>query len=314
MTFNTVFSLLTLSLSAAAVQLQSGAAAFTNAGIQGCISAAENVDGEALVIHNCNTEALANQDFTLNFFTKESAGPQLIKVFGDKCIDVTGGVNADGTKLQIWTCDSTNPNQQWTSVADFTLRWGSTNKCIDLTNGKITDSNQLQIYTCGTNNGNQKWLGAPNPDNVQVAPIVGGPVGGPSDPSHCIVATSNTDGAEVAIVDCLENAANLNTIFLGGNTTWSYPIAPLSGQYKIFDDKCLDVPNGSTANGVKLQIWTCAAGNTNQLFQNKGHQIVWSGQNKCVDLTNGNVTSGNQIQLWDCAADLSNLNQDWSGE
>ncbi|KAJ7735980.1 ricin B lectin domain-containing protein [Mycena metata] len=163
----TLFTFLTLSLSAAAVQLQSGTAAFVNAGIQGCISAAENADGEPLVIHNCNTEALANQDFTLNFFTKESAGPQLIKVFGDKCIDVVNGVNADGTKLQIWTCDSTNANQQWTSVSDFTLRWGSTDKCIDLTDGKITDGNQLQIYTCSTNNGNQKWLGAPNPDNVE---------------------------------------------------------------------------------------------------------------------------------------------------
>ncbi|KAJ7735979.1 ricin B lectin domain-containing protein, partial [Mycena metata] len=114
----------------------------------------------------------------------------------------------------------------------------------------------------------------------------------------CIVAASNTDGAEVAIIDCGTNSAAL-------------PSAPLAGQYKIFDDKCLDVPNGSTANGVKLQIWTCAAGNTNQLFQNTNNKIIWSGQNKCLDLTNGNSTSGNQIQLWDCASDLSNLNQDW---
>jgi hypothetical protein len=59
------------------------------------------------------------------------------------------------------------------------------------------------------------------------------------------------------------------------------------------------VPNGSTANGVKLQIWTCTAGNTNQIF--KVHaglsQIEWNGKGKCLDLTNGNSTSGNPVRF-----------------
>ncbi|KAJ7163010.1 ricin B lectin domain-containing protein, partial [Mycena filopes] len=126
-----------------------------------CISVPDNADGAPLVIHDCNTEALVNQDWSLSFFDKQSAGPQPITVFGNKCIDVTGGVNADGTKLQIWTCVAGSKNQQWTSVSDFTLQWSGTNKCIDLTGGSITDGTQLQIYTCATNNANQKWLGAP---------------------------------------------------------------------------------------------------------------------------------------------------------
>ncbi|KAJ7865539.1 ricin B lectin domain-containing protein, partial [Mycena leptocephala] len=129
-----------------------------------CIAAAENADGEPLIIHDCNTEDLVNQDWQVSFFTRQNAGPQQIKVFGDKCIDVTGGVNADGTKLQIWTCDEGNTNQQWTSVTDSTFQWSGTNKCIDLTDGKITDGNVLQIYTCDSANSNQKWGGDPNPD------------------------------------------------------------------------------------------------------------------------------------------------------
>ncbi|KAJ7726815.1 hypothetical protein DFH07DRAFT_234705 [Mycena maculata] len=81
-----------------------------------------------------------------------------------------------------------------------------------------------------------------------------------------------------------------------GNITWLVPVAPLTGSITTFSDKCLDVPNGSTENGVKLQIWTCAEGNTNQMFQNHIGQIEWSGTGKCIDLTNGNSTSGNPVR------------------
>ncbi|KAJ6600672.1 ricin B lectin domain-containing protein, partial [Mycena sp. CBHHK59/15] len=128
-----------------------------NAGIQGCISAPDNANGAPLVIHDCNTETRTNQDWQLSFFDRQNAGPQPITIFGDKCIDVTGGVNADGTKLQIWTCSVGNTNQQWISVTDFTFQWSGTDKCIDLTGGSITDGNVLQIWTCGSNNSNQKW-------------------------------------------------------------------------------------------------------------------------------------------------------------
>ncbi|KAJ7305538.1 ricin B lectin domain-containing protein, partial [Mycena albidolilacea] len=132
-----------------------------NAGIQGCIAVADNADGEPLTIHNCNTENLANQDWDVAFYTRQPAGPQQIKIFGDKCIDVKDGVDADGTKLQIWSCVQGSKNQQWISLTDSTFQWSGTNKCIDLSDGKITDGNVLQLWTCDSNNSNQKWFGAP---------------------------------------------------------------------------------------------------------------------------------------------------------
>jgi hypothetical protein len=144
----------------------------------------------------------------------------------------------------------------------------------------------------------------------------------------CVGATSNNDGAAVVLLGCGVDNAGPN--FPNGNFTWTAPIAPLAGQVKTFDNKCLDVPNGSTANGVKLQIWTCADGNTNQLFQAHGRQFQWKGTGKCLDLTDGNSTIGNpvriffrfvpssctefllqQIQMWDCAVPDNNMNQDW---
>ncbi|KAJ6493497.1 ricin B lectin domain-containing protein [Mycena vulgaris] len=232
-------------------------------------------------------------------------------VFGDKCIDVTGGVNADGIKLQIWTCSEGNTNQLWTSLNDFTFQWSGTNKCIDLSDGKITDGNVLQIWTCGTGstgNQNQKWTGEPNPDTSDVDRIIGGSIAA-NETEHCITGASNADGAAVVLSDCDDTSS---TTIPGGNVTWTVPVTPLIGQIKTFDNKCLDVPNGSTANGVKLQLWTCTPGNTNQLFtvHTGVGQIEWSGKGKCFDFTDGRSTSGTPIQLWDCAGN-NNPNQDW---
>ncbi|KAJ6549060.1 ricin B lectin domain-containing protein [Mycena vulgaris] len=238
-------ALLAFSLSAAArVQIESRSSSFFNAGIQGCISAEDN--------------NVTPHDWEVSFFNKFEVVGEQIKVFGDKCIDVTGGVNADGTKLQIWTCDAANANQKWNSVQDETFQWTGTNKCIDLTDGKITDGNQLQIWTCDSNSANQGWSGGNN-----------------------------------------------------GNITWVYPKAPLSGTISTFNNKCLDVPNGSTANGVKLQIWTCAEGNTNQRFKVVSNQIQWVGTTKCLDLPGGSSTAKNPIQLWDCDTANANPNQKW---
>ncbi|KAJ7292525.1 ricin B lectin domain-containing protein [Mycena rebaudengoi] len=295
-----------LIVSATAFQIQSSNPAFFNAGIQGCISTPDNANGSPLVIHNCNTNTLANQDWQFSSFTRQDAGPQPIKIFGDKCIDVSGGVNADGTKLQVWSCTG-GPNQQWISKTDFTFQWSGTNKCIDLTDGKITDGSQLQLWTCDSNS-NQKWSAAANPSAERKAvQITGGDFSATGNGPFCIAAASDTDGAKVALVRCADTAS----VFAAGNVTWTVPTAPLTGQIKTFGNKCLDVPSGSTQNGVQLQIWTCAAGNPNQVFQDHRGQIEWKGTGKCLDLTGGNSTPGNPIQLWDCAVPDNNPNQDW---
>ncbi|KAJ6585663.1 ricin B lectin domain-containing protein [Mycena capillaripes] len=126
------------------------------------------------------------------------------------------------------------------------------------------------------------------------------------EPGNCLTATSNADGASVVIKACGTNATALNS--------WVVPNGGRAvGTLQIFGDKCLDVTNGANTDGTKLQIWTCAAGNTNQMWISAGSAdstITWSGTNKCIDVTNGNVTDGNQIQIWDC--DSTNQNQQWN--
>ncbi|KAF8993849.1 ricin B lectin domain-containing protein [Cyathus striatus] len=81
-------------------------------------------------------------------------------------------------------------------------------------------------------------------------------------------------------------------------------------------NKCLDVADGNSSNGVKLQVWTCVDGNANQQFQRTDPNVLalpedhisWMLHlNLCMDLTDGRLDNGNQIQLWECSS--SNPNQ-----
>ena len=73
---------------------------------------------------------------------------------GGKCVDITNGNSADGTPLQLYTCNGTAA-QSWTVVGDGTLR--ADGKCMDVRNGATTAGTVVQLYSC---NGTpaQSWL------------------------------------------------------------------------------------------------------------------------------------------------------------
>ncbi|CAK5270007.1 unnamed protein product [Mycena citricolor] len=280
-------------------------------GAPGCIAATSNSDGAALVLETCDTtNNPANENWELGFFTKFDAGPQPIKVFGDKCIDVTDGVVANGTKLQIWTCVDGSANQQWISVKDSTLRLNGTNMCIDWTGGSTTPGTPLQLWTCAFRNTNQIWGGQAESrasGSILATVISHSPT---DNVAHCIAAESNADGAAVVIAGCVQ--VSITDQLPNGNNTWTAPTAGFTGPITTYDNKCLDVTDGSAANGTKLQIWTCVPGSKNQMFTNNGNQLVWAGTNQCVDLTDGNLEGFNQLQMWGCnPISGDNNNQVW---
>lgn len=77
-----------------------------------------------------------------------------------QCMDVTGGVSANGTPVQLWTCNG-GGNQAWHLFADGTLRPKfNTGKCLDLTNWSTANGNKLEIWDCN-GGANQKWTADP---------------------------------------------------------------------------------------------------------------------------------------------------------
>ncbi len=70
-----------------------------------------------------------------------------------KCLDVAGAGTANGTKVQLWTCNG-SAQQRLTVGDDGTLR--VLGKCLDVTGGVNADGTRVQLWDC-FGNGNQRW-------------------------------------------------------------------------------------------------------------------------------------------------------------
>ncbi|WP_157537960.1 ricin-type beta-trefoil lectin domain protein [Kitasatospora azatica] len=73
---------------------------------------------------------------------------------GSLCLDVSGANTANGTKIQLYTCNGSDA-QSFTVGADNTLH--VLGKCVDVPQGSLTHGTGLQLYTCN-NTGSQKWV------------------------------------------------------------------------------------------------------------------------------------------------------------
>lgn len=74
-----------------------------------CLTPASNTDGAAVTIQTCNNSA--DQQWTFTGGT--------ITVFGNKCLDVTNGNGTNGNKMQIWTCNANDANQQFSYTVSY---------------------------------------------------------------------------------------------------------------------------------------------------------------------------------------------------
>jgi chitinase len=72
-----------------------------------------------------------------------------------KCLDVTAAGTANGTRVQMYDCNGTGA-QQWTVGANNSLVNAGSGKCLDDTGLSTADGNPLQIWTC-TGAANQAW-------------------------------------------------------------------------------------------------------------------------------------------------------------
>lgn len=277
-----------------------------------CLTADSNTDGAAVYLAQCDLD-LANRAWNATVGV-QTGGP--LTVFGNKCLDVKDGVDADGTQLQVWTCGAGNPNQQFfINTTDGTIRWNKdTTKCLDLTGGSITDGTPVQIWTCFAGDNNQQWSAFPLGTPIAVVPGGFSRFGRPIPAIHedgCLTAGDNVNGADVVFEVCSGTVLQNWTLTAGSSISGPGPV----GQLKIGpDNKCLDVTNGNTTDGTKLQMWDCVDGNTNQLWTVNGDTTIrWANSNpaKCVDLTNGDLANGTPIQIWDCVK--FNSNQQWPG-
>jgi hypothetical protein len=87
-----------------------------------------------------------------------SATPTGHIIAGDdtaECADVNGGSAADGTKVQMWACNTSAAAQSWTMESNGTV--GINGKCLDVTNGGTGNGALIEEWTCN-GGANQQWL------------------------------------------------------------------------------------------------------------------------------------------------------------
>jgi hypothetical protein len=137
-----------------------------------------------------------------NIRIKESGGtsPRVGPITGNagKCVDVSGGSSADGTKIQLWRCTG-SANQQWT-VNGNTLR--SLGKCMGVAGGSTANGALVQLSSC-TGAGGQSW--SPGANGSLVNPQSG----------RCLDANGagSADGTQLIIWSCHG----------GANQRWALP-------------------------------------------------------------------------------------------
>lgn len=99
-----------------------------------------------------------------------------------------------------------------------------------------------------------------------------------------------------------------DSLYASGSTTftWAIPAAANSGFAGTIRQvggtgKCLDDPSGNTANGTKIQLWSCL-GNSNQWWTTVQDGTIRV-RGKCL------AASGSTVVLWGCSSSFTN--QQW---
>jgi hypothetical protein len=140
--------------------------------------------------------------FDVDSFTlTPSSGVRTGQIVGlaGKCLDVAAAATADGTKIQLYTCNSTAA-QQWTVTPDGPIR--AFGKCLDVAGAGTANDTKVQLYGCNSSAG-QVWVAQPD--------------GGLRNPNSnkCLDVSGNNpaDGRQIVIWDC----------HTGANQRWILP-------------------------------------------------------------------------------------------
>jgi glucose/arabinose dehydrogenase/PKD repeat protein len=161
--------------------------------VNGVLAAAPSGTVRLYLVFTGGTGAL----FDLDDFTFTTGVPGRVTGIGGKCMDIAGANTADGTQVQLWTCNNTSA-QSWTRTGQTIRALG---KCLDISGGATANGTKVQVWTCN-NSGAQNWV-------VES----GGAVRNPQS-NRCLEAPGGQtgDGTPLRIWDC--NA--------GTNQRWTF--------------------------------------------------------------------------------------------
>jgi len=221
---------------------------------------------------------------------------------GGLCLDVRGGVAADGQPVQLYACNHTAA-QQVTYAGDGTVRM--LGRCLTPAAAGVA------TVTCGGATG-QAWtrqsdgalintasgrcLEAQGTAQAQIVGCAGtaaqqwrlppGPIIGPAGLCADVADADPTSGTAIQVWGC--NASDAQR--------WS---APGDRTLRVFG-KCLDVRNAGTANATPAQLFDCNGTAAQQWVTRADGSILNPASGRCLDDAGGTQRAGDRLQIYDC--------------
>lgn len=231
---------------------------------------------------------------------------------GGLCLDVRGGVAADGQPVQVYTCNhsaaqqashatdntvrllnrcltatatanrtpvsiascAATPGQSWTRRADGTLLNPASGRCLDVPDSNRTPGAvQLQLYDCLHTEG-QVWRLPP------------GAITGPG-------------GLCVDVADADPASASTTQLYTCNGTDAQRWYTTGDGTIRVFG-KCLDVANAATTNGTPLLLFDCNATGAQQWVSRADGTLYHPQSGRCLDDPGNRQQPGDALQIYDC--------------
>lgn len=132
----------------------------------------------------------------------------------DKCLDVSGGVNRDGTNIQLWDCVDNGEHENMKFLMPLSgrmtgrIHWAKhPDKCLDVSAGNTGNGANLQIWTCTSIH--------EHPNMRFTLPQTQGPIKWSTHPNKCIdVSRGRTvTGTNIQMWDCANGGQHPNMMF-----------------------------------------------------------------------------------------------------
>jgi hypothetical protein len=114
---------------------------------------ARNLDGYIGIQNHGSPDTVAYRNIRIKDSGTQPSGVGPVRGLAGKCLDVRGGSSANGTQIQLYTCQQGNAAQTWTRSGQTLQALG---KCLDVNAGGTANGTKIQLWTCN-GGGNQAW-------------------------------------------------------------------------------------------------------------------------------------------------------------
>ncbi|GAA3463516.1 ThuA domain-containing protein [Saccharothrix longispora] len=186
------------------------------------------------------------------------------------------------------------------------------NDWISFTPYNFTGVNQVSVRLSSPGGGGTVEFRAGSPTGALIAAVPVPSTGGwdtyASTPAVNVTDPGGTTELFVVFKTGTGNTYDVDSMTFTGPGVGTPGTGGGTGRVVGIGGKCVDVNGNSSADGAKVQLWTCNGG-ANQTWTRTGQTLRALG--KCLTVNGGSTADGALVQLWSCTGSAA---QNWSAQ